>query len=268
MSQHAEQGCTLAGVGSDGDDGRRVGAEDLVEDNLAPVVLGAAGLGGHTVPDLVVLAKLRVDLVGREGLGDVGAIGAVVAGVDADTLTEELLDGWNEGVVRWQGEIAVGVIGSLEASSEWGDIVRLRWLDLLGVKLMLPEDVVVDGLLNASVVEVSVFPGDGAVSSQLRIVALPQLATDRRPSHVFTYVPCWCTVESLRSVVVTLTVTANEQKLVHNVAWRQLVQVEKDSVEALPLSEVAGSGAVLLVGLVDEAEVGLSLRNNVSIQMP
>ena len=74
----------------------------------------------------------------------------------------------------------------------------------------------------------------------------------------WTYVPGWSAKVGLGSVVVTLTVAAEEEHLVLDILARLRVQLLDLVVEALPLSEVLAlvlEHLVGRVGTVDEAKV-------------
>lgn len=76
-----------------------------------------------------------------------------------------------------------------------------------------------------------------------------------------TYVPSWSAVESLSGVVIALTVTTNEQKLVHGVG-SLLVEGVDEAVEALPLGQGRGRRITLgRIGDIAESKVdsGLSM---------
>lgn len=84
-----------------------------------------------------------------------------------------------------------------------------------------PEGVGCEGLGDAVAGQVCIRPGRRSVAVEFGPVA----------------VPGWGTVVGLCCVVVALTVAPNEKKLVDYIAGSLLVETEKDSVEALPLSK-------------------------------
>lgn len=76
-----------------------------------------------------------------------------------------------------------------------------------------------------------------------------------------SYVPSWCTIIALSSIVVSLTMTAHEQDLVHSVEVRVSVQRVNNLSESLPLGGIANTRA--RINLVYEAKVDRSLHRSV-----
>jgi hypothetical protein len=118
VSKNTQDGRNLAGVASHTDKGFLLGAfreENLTQRGSAADVLSSAGLGGNSIPQLVVLGETILDGPAREQVLDVALAAAVVAGVDADALAEEFLDQGSEfrGVVG-QVQAVEGVVGGLE----------------------------------------------------------------------------------------------------------------------------------------------------------
>lgn len=65
--------------------------------------------------------------------------------------------------------------------------------------------------------------------------------------------------------MVSFAVSADEEKLVDDIARGLLVQIIQDAIEALPLGQVGCALAVLLVSLVDESKVDSSLVDRPSV---
>lgn len=99
MTKHPQNRASFTRMCGDGNDLSRVGREDAVERDLGAIVLRRGRLGRDAVPVLVVFGKGGLDVVSGEEVVDVGFVAAVVAGVGADALAEELLDGWHKGVI-------------------------------------------------------------------------------------------------------------------------------------------------------------------------
>lgn len=169
--QHGEDGANLARVAGDAEPGVVVVGEDVVDDNLAAGDLVSRGLALvlGALPELVILGEARLELeVGSKSV-DLSLGGAAVAGVDADALTEKLLDGGLEGVRQLQA--AKGELGRLEASSERRAVVRLKVGETVG-EARLEVGIGLCGLRNAVVGQLGVRPGSGAVAILLSPVAL------------------------------------------------------------------------------------------------
>ena len=233
-------------MSGDGNNGALVGAEDLVKGDLGAVILRRACLGRDAVPELVVFGEGALELPGREQVVDVRLVAAVVAGVRADALAEELFDRRQEWARLWQRQVAVGVVCGLKAARQRRGVVGLWRLDALVFDQRGPEDVVRNGLLDACWVEGCIGPGYGGVAVDLRVVA----------------VPGWSSVIGLRSVVPALAVAANEEEFVHDVFGGVEVEVVDVVVEALPLGQARDVDTGLAwVGLVDETEVGGKLSS-------
>ena len=95
MANDTQDRRDLARVGSHAHKGLLLGAareEHVAQRVRTTNVLGTVGLCGDAVPQLVVLGEALLDAPARELLLDKGFAAAVVAGVDADALAEELLD--------------------------------------------------------------------------------------------------------------------------------------------------------------------------------
>lgn len=158
MVQHREDGGNLARVAGDADPGVVVVGKDVVNDDPAAGDLVGCGLALVQVaaPQEVRLGEALLKLeVGGIGV-DLRLGGAAVAGVDADALAEELLDGGLEGARARQVQAGKGDVGSLQASLEGRAVVGLEVRQLLLLEARL-------------VVGVGLVCLDKAVGGQLRI---------------------------------------------------------------------------------------------------
>jgi hypothetical protein len=176
VSQNTQYRRNLAGVASHTNKGLLLGAlreENLTQRGSTASVLSSAGLGGDAVPQLVVLGETLLDGPAGEQVLDVALAAAVVAGVDADALAEELLDQGSElrGIVG-QVQAVEGVVGGLEGAGQRGGEVVVWGVDVLLVDLLLPEVVGDERLVDAVGGQGSVVPGGGAVAVELGPVAL------------------------------------------------------------------------------------------------
>jgi len=149
--------------------------EDLVEHGRATNVLRGASLGRNAVPELVFFAETLLNGPLGEEVVDVAAGMAVVAGVDADSLAEELFDEGAEfgGALR-ELQVCEGVVGGLEGAGQWADEVVIGCVDTLLVDLFLPEVVGDQGLVDTVIGELGVHPGCGAVAVLFSPVALDE----------------------------------------------------------------------------------------------
>ena len=109
---------------------------------------------------------------------------------------------------------------------------------------MRPKSVGFEGLGNAVGGEISVLPAVCAIADLLTPVAVPGGSA----------------VVGLGCVVVAFAVAADEKEFVGSVGGGIAVKVLQEGVEALPLGQLAGGAGVGRVGLVDETEVGCSLK--------
>lgn len=176
VSKDTQDRGNLAGVASHTHKGLLLGAlceENLTQSGSTASVLSSAGLGHDSVPQLVVLGETLIEGPAGEQVLDVALAAAVVAGVDADTLAEELLDQGSElrGVVG-QVQAVEGVVGALEGAGQRGGKVVVGGVDVLLVDLLLPEVVCDERLVDAVGGQGSVVPGGGAVAVELGPVAL------------------------------------------------------------------------------------------------
>lgn len=181
--QHGEDGANLARVAGDTEPGVVVVGEDVVNDNLAAGDLVSRGLALvlGALPKLVLLGEARLELeVGSKSV-DLSLGGAAVAGVDADALTEKLLDGGLEGVGVRKLLVGKGELGRLDASSERRAVVRLKVGETVG-EAGLEVGVGLCGLRNTVVGQLGISPGSGAVAILLSPVTLHEkLATMLKP---------------------------------------------------------------------------------------
>lgn len=118
VSKSLQDSADLTGVRSDRDVGMVVGAKDLVEDDLASQGLCLVSLARHAVPENVLLCETSFDIPGREQVMDVGPVAPAITRMRVDALAEELLHGWDEGVVVWYVNSRECQVCSPEAASE------------------------------------------------------------------------------------------------------------------------------------------------------
>lgn len=136
---------------------------------------------------------------------DVGAVSAVVAGVDADSLTELFLDQGREGcAVLREWEAGEGEVGCLEGAGERADEVGVRSVDSLGGHLRLPEVVRFEGLGFAGFGECCIVPMCRAIAVLFGPVAIPS----RRA------------IVRLGNVMPPFAVTAEEEDFILHIAGR------------------------------------------------
>lgn len=96
MPKDGQDGRDLARVARHGQPGRVVLAEDLVEHDLGASCLAGGILARDAVPVGVLFREAWLELPRGEEAGDERAVGATVACVDTNALTEELLNSWYE----------------------------------------------------------------------------------------------------------------------------------------------------------------------------
>lgn len=120
-------------MAGDADPGVVIVRKDIVHYGLATCDLMGRGLALVLVtsPQQVVLRKALLKQEMRRECVDLSLGRAAVAGVDADALTEELLDSGLEGVRVRQVEGGKGNIGRLNASLERRAVVGLKVRQLL-----------------------------------------------------------------------------------------------------------------------------------------
>lgn len=119
VPKHGQDGRDLARVTRDGQPGRVVLAEDLVEHDLCAGRLAGGVLARDAVPVGVLLREAWLELPRGEEAGDVRAVGATVACVDANTLAEELLYSWRERSIHGEIKAAKCDIRGIETPSQW-----------------------------------------------------------------------------------------------------------------------------------------------------
>lgn len=76
-----------------------VRTKNRIKHFLRPRILRSIRLGRDPIPQLVVFRQRGINVVGWETLLNVCPVTPPIASVDADTLAEELADGWDERVV-------------------------------------------------------------------------------------------------------------------------------------------------------------------------
>lgn len=144
-----------------------VAGKNVVKHSSGPDILVHLRLAVVSLPELVGLGKTRLDLVLRKSALDIRFGASAIAGMSADTLTEEFLDRWYEGVPARKVESTEGEIGSGETSSQWTSIVALRCRDFLVLDFRGPKGVDGQSLGNAFGCQASIGPGHGAVAIEL-----------------------------------------------------------------------------------------------------
>ncbi len=147
--------------------------EDLVEPLLRANVLSIGNFFRYTIPQLIVFAEVGFDDVRWEFLLDVRLAPSVVASMDRDPLSKQLLHGGDERVLGGQIETGEGDLGRLQAPTERRGVVRLRNLDLLLVDFLLPEIVCNLSLLDTESCDLCICPADGLIAIQLGPIAVP-----------------------------------------------------------------------------------------------
>lgn len=265
MTKHPQEAADLATVRGDGDPSVIVVGENVVNDRFRASILSSRGLGHDTRPELVLLSEASLDVEVREQVLDVGLAVAAVACVSRDTLAEKLLDSGDEWVVVRKLQVRECDVGGAQAASQRRGVVGLWVRDVLGRDLFLPVRVRDLSLLEAVLGEIGVGPYCGAVAVQLGPVALRsrQRHVDLNLMDLLTYVPSWCAIVALSSIMETLSMTAHKQDLVHRIKVGISVQRVHDLSESLPLSSI--SGARTRVRLVDETKVDGSLHHHVNL---
>lgn len=102
MSENLEDSANCTRVAGERNPSVVISREDVIQQLQLSLLVRAIGLGSHTVPELIILVEAALELVRWVVLLDVSLVRSVIAGVDRDALTQELLDGWNERVPPWQ----------------------------------------------------------------------------------------------------------------------------------------------------------------------
>ena len=103
---------------------------------------------------------------------DISPVASTITSMARDTLTEQLLDGRDEGPAPRQRESGERDISSLQATGERRSVISLRQRNLLQLYAGSPECIGLLSLQNAIGVNMSVCPNDGSVAVFLRPVAL------------------------------------------------------------------------------------------------
>jgi len=119
VPKHGQDGRDLAGVARHRHPGRVVLAEDLVQHDLGAGGLAGRVLARNAVPEWVLFREARLELPRGEEAGDVRAVGATVACVDADALPKELFYSRCERPTSREIESAEGDVGGIEAPPHW-----------------------------------------------------------------------------------------------------------------------------------------------------
>ena len=126
------------------------GEEDFPQSLGTTSILSRAGLRGDSIPQLILVGEVLLDMPFGEELVNITLAAAVVTSVDANTLAEKLLhDGLK--LCRVTGEVqpGKGIVGSLERASERRDIIIIRSMNLLLFNELLPKVVGGECLIDA-----------------------------------------------------------------------------------------------------------------------
>ena len=177
MSQHPQDRCDLSGVRSEGQICGLVGCKNVVEQGLGSEILGSAGLGCDTSPELVVLWEARLELVARELRGDVCLVGAAVAGVLRNAFPQQSLDRGDKWLVCWERKARERKVCSRQAAVQWGSVEPLRSRNHLLLGARKPELVGGQCLVDTVVGQVSITPHSGSIAVQERPIAVPGWST-------------------------------------------------------------------------------------------
>lgn len=150
-----------------------VAPEDVVQHRFRSRVLGVARLALVAAPELVVFREPGLEFERREGRGDVGLVGAPVAGVYCHALAEAFLDDGDEGVlVGRDGDVAKGDVGGVAAANQGAGVVRLEIGHLLGRVAVLEVGVCLEGFVCAGWGQEGIGPAGGGVAVLFGPVAL------------------------------------------------------------------------------------------------
>lgn len=82
----------------DGNPSVAVAREDIIHDDLASDLLIDGSLTLEGMPQQIIFGEPCLNLISGEVVMDIGLVAASITSVATDALTEELLDGWDEGV--------------------------------------------------------------------------------------------------------------------------------------------------------------------------
>jgi hypothetical protein len=78
-----------------------------------------------------VLREPGLDSVRREVLSNVRECAAAITGVDADALTQQFLDFWDEGELCWYLQTVERVVSRLKTAGQRASVIALRGLNVL-----------------------------------------------------------------------------------------------------------------------------------------
>lgn len=172
--EDGQDAANLARVAGDADPGVVVVGENIIEDNgvASHLASRSLALADAAAPQLVLLGEALLKGKLRGNGGNVGFVGAAVAGVDGDALAEQLLDDGSKGPGGREGEVGEGALGGLDATGEGRRVVGLE----VGHAVLLearPEEGVGLGSLGVALGgQLGVGPDGGAVAVELSPVAL------------------------------------------------------------------------------------------------
>ena len=80
-----------------------------------------------------MLRKPGLDSVRGEVLSNVREGAAAITGVDADALTQQFLDFWDEGELCWDFQTVERVVSRLKTAGQRASVIALRGLNVLGL---------------------------------------------------------------------------------------------------------------------------------------
>lgn len=112
----SEEFCDFTGVTRDTDPDRLVNGEDVVKNFLATFELMLTSLADVTTEERVMLSEALLEFDDGNQRFDISLVGAVITGVDANTLTKEFLDNGDKRLILGQINILEGFVGGKNAA--------------------------------------------------------------------------------------------------------------------------------------------------------
>lgn len=146
--------------------------ENVIKHLPRPDVLIGRCLSPEWFPKQIRLGKPSLDLIRRVVFLDIRFAATPIAGVPTDSLTKQLLDLGDEGVMGRKFQTAESYVGGGETTSQRTCVVALWGGDFLDTDFRCPESIGDLGLCNAGRGEVSISPDNSTITILFGPVAL------------------------------------------------------------------------------------------------